>query len=207
MRDELRPYYERELTFMRQMAGEFSEKYPKIAGRLLLEPGHCEDPHVERLIEAFALLAGRIHHKLDDEFPEITEALLDVLYPHFLRPVPSQAIAQFQFDAAQSAPTGAGVPAGTPLHSKPADGQVCTFRTCYPVKLWPLRVTAASVSAANHFATPGLPADAAAVIRIEMQCLGGLRFGDLPLDSLRFYLNGEPAAVHSLYELLFLNAV
>ena len=88
MSDQLLPYYERELKFIRQMAAEFAEKYPKVAGRLLLQPDTCEDPHVERLIEAFALLAGRVHHKLDDEFPEITEALLDVLYPHYLRPVP-----------------------------------------------------------------------------------------------------------------------
>ena len=113
MRDELLPYYERELTFIRQMAAEFKEKYPKVAGRLLLDGGECEDPHVERLIEAFALLSGRIHHKLDDEFPEIAEALLDQLYPHYLRPVPPQAIAQFQLDPSQSPITSATeVPSG-----------------------------------------------------------------------------------------------
>ena len=58
MRDELLTYYERELAFIRRMAGEFADKYPKIAGRLLLERGKCEDPHVERLIESFALLAA-----------------------------------------------------------------------------------------------------------------------------------------------------
>ena len=81
MPDELLTYYERELTFLRQMGAEFAAKYPKIAGRLLLEADKCEDPHVERLIQAFAFLAGRIHHKLDDEFPELTDALLATLYP------------------------------------------------------------------------------------------------------------------------------
>ena len=76
MRDDLLAYYERELTFLRQLGAEFAERYPKIAGRLVLEEDKCEDPHVERLIEAFAFLAGRIHRKLDDELPEITEALL-----------------------------------------------------------------------------------------------------------------------------------
>ena len=206
MRDELLPYYERELKFIRQMAGEFAEKYPKVAGRLLLQPDTCEDPHVERLIEAFALLAGRVHRKLDDEFPEITEALLDVLYPHYLRPVPPQAIVQFQLDPSQSAPASTKLKSGIPIHSKPENGNVCSFRTCYPVTLWPLRVTGASVSAVDRFATPGMPADAAAVIRIGIECLGGLRLEQLPLDSLRFYLSGESAAVHTLYEFLFLNA-
>ncbi len=208
MRDELLPYYERELAFIRQMGAEFADQYPKVAGRLLLKPNECDDPHVERLIEAFALLSGRVHHKLDDEFPEITEALLDVLYPHYLRPVPSQAIAQFQLDPSQSAVTAATqVPAGTALHTKPNDGHLCTFRTCYPVSLWPLRVTNASVSVSTRFAAASLSSDAAAVIRIEMECLGGLRLASLPIGSIRFYLNGESAAVHTLYEVLFLHAL
>jgi type VI secretion system protein ImpG len=205
--DELLPYYERELKFIRQMAGEFAEKYPKVAGRLLLKPEESEDPHVERLIEAFALLAGRVHRKLDDEFPEITESLLDVLYPHYLRPVPPQAIVQFELDPSQSAPASTRLKAGIPVHSKPENGNVCSFRTCYPVTLWPLRVTNASVTPVNRFVTPGMPADAAAVVRIGMECLGGLRLEQLPLDSIRFYLNGESSAVHTLYEFLFLNTL
>ena len=132
MRDELLPYYERELTFVRQMAAEFAEKYPKVAGRMLLEANQCEDPHVERLIEAFALLAGRVHHKLDDEFPEITEALLDVLYPHYLRPVPPQAVMQFQPDPAQSA-AGYGKPRGHGcVNLTPADAKFI-YRWTQPV--------------------------------------------------------------------------
>jgi type VI secretion system protein ImpG len=207
MRDALLPYYERELKFIRQMAGEFAQKYPKVAGRLCLQPDMCDDPHVERLIEAFALLAGRVHHKLDDEFPEITEALLDALYPHYLRPVPSHGIVQFQLDPGQSAPASTTVPRDTPVHTKPENGNVCSFRTCYPVTLWPLRVTGASVSPVNRFAAPDMPAGAAAVIRIGMECLGGLRLEQLPIDSIRFYLTGESAGVHTLYEFLLLKSL
>src|ERR1700735_3992347 len=102
MVSELLPYYERELVFIRKMASEFADQYPERAAALKLNRNSCEDPHVERLIEAFALIAGRIQRKLDTEFPEITQALLDLLYPHFLRPVPSMAIAQFEVDPEQS---------------------------------------------------------------------------------------------------------
>src|SRR5947209_3324367 len=98
MKQELLPYYERELQFFTEMAKEFGRDHPKQAGRLGIEGGRSTDPHVERLIQAFALIAGRIRHKLDDEFPEITQALLDILYPHYTRPIPSMAIAQFQVD-------------------------------------------------------------------------------------------------------------
>ena len=92
VRDDLLLYYERELTFLRQMGAEFAAKYPKIAARLVLEPDKCEDPHVERMLEGFAFLAARVHLKIDDEFPEITDALLSILYPHYLRPIPSMSI-------------------------------------------------------------------------------------------------------------------
>jgi type VI secretion system protein ImpG len=207
MRADLLPYYERELTFIRQMAAEFAAKYPKPAGRLMLGRNTCDDPHVERLIEAFALLCGRVHHKLDDEFPEITESLLEVLYPHFLRPIPSQAIAQLQLDPSQSAPASTHVPAGTAIHSKAGNGRFCSFRTCYPVTLWPLRISGASVSMGNRFASAGIGSDVGAVIRIEMQCATGLTFAQLPVQFLRFYLNGEAAAIHTLYEFLFLNTL
>ena len=85
MREDFLSYYERELTVLRQLGAEFAEKYPKIASRLLLEPNRCGDPHVERMIEAFALLAARVHLKIDDEFPEISEALLSVVYPRLRR--------------------------------------------------------------------------------------------------------------------------
>ena len=69
MREELLHYYERELTFLRRMGAEFAQRYPKVAGRLMLEPNKCEDPHVERMLEAFAFLAARVHLKIDDDFP------------------------------------------------------------------------------------------------------------------------------------------
>src|SRR5437899_5584089 len=118
MPDELLTYYERELTFLRQMGAEFAAKYPKIAGRLLLEADKCEDPHVERLIQAFAFLAGRIHHKLDDEFPELTDALLATLYPHYLAPIPSMSIVQFVLDPEQGKLTsGHRIEQGASLYS------------------------------------------------------------------------------------------
>lgn len=208
MSDELLPYYQQELTFIRQMAAEFRDKFPAVAGKLLLQPNTCEDPHVERLIEAFALLTARVRRKLDDEFPEITESLLDVLYPHYLRPVPSQAIVQFGLDPSLNPVNSpAEIPAGTPVHSKPEDGQICSFQTCYPVTPWPLRVIAASVSTTNRFTGPVTGGDVAAVVRIQLECLAGLKLSQLPIDSLRFYLDGESAAVHTLYEFLFLHTL
>ena len=89
MLEELLPYYERELAHLRELGGEFAHRYPKLAPRLQLQGERCEDPHVERMIEAFAFMGARIHRKLDDEYPEIAASFLEVMYPHYLRPIPS----------------------------------------------------------------------------------------------------------------------
>jgi len=187
MSEDLLRYYESELTFIRDLAGEFARKYPKIAGRLELDDKGSHDPHVERLIQAFAMLTGRIRHKIDDEFPEVVESLLDVLYPHYLRPIPTMTIAQFRFDPVQSRPTEAiPLAAGSVIHSRPASGAVCTFRSCYPVTVLPIRVTGASLGSATSAGDGKAPADAASALRIQIQTLGGLPLDALRIKTLRF---------------------
>ena len=206
MRDDLLTYYERELTFLRQMGAEFAHKYPKIASRLLLEPDRVEDPHVERLVEAFAFLAARVHLKIDDEFPEITDALLNILYPHYLRPVPSMSVVEFNLDPEQGKlTTGLKVPRNSVLFSNPFQGAPCKFRVCYETTLWPLKVAGAQWRTPDRFDPPVKAPDAAAALRIELKCLPDVSFDKLELENLRFYLNGESNLVHTLYELLLNN--
>lgn len=201
----LYPYYERELYFLRQMAQEFGKQYPATAGRLLLEPNRSVDPHVERMLQGFALLAGRVQHKLDDEFPELTTALLGLLFPHYLAPFPSCAILQFEPDPSGGAdPSGFRLPAGTRLHTQPIGSVRCRYRTAYPVTLWPVTVTSAD------WVLPPFPRDfqappgSAAAVRIVLELSQGARFADLQLDKLRLFLNGDPQLVADLYE-AFLN--
>jgi type VI secretion system protein ImpG len=203
MRDDLLLYYERELTFLRQMGAEFSARYPKVASRLVLEEDKCEDPHVERMLEAFAFLAARVHLKIDDEFPEITEALLGILYPHYLRPIPSMTVAQFHMDPEQAPPaTGLKLERGAALSSRPVNGVPCKFRTCYDVAFWPVEVAEAEWTAPDRLAPPIRSSEAAAAARIELRCAGEATFSKMSLDSLRFYLSGESNQIHTLYELL-----
>ena len=207
MRDDLLLYYERELTYMRQLGAQFAEKYPKIASRLVLEPSKCDDPHVERLLEAFAFLAARVHLKIDDEFPEITEALLGIVYPHFIRPMPSMSIAQFHLDPQKGKlSTGCPIPRETLVYSRPVDGVPCKFRTCQDVTLWPVAVTAASWTSPDRLKPPVNAAEAAGALRIELTCTSpDMEFSKLELDQLQFFLDGESALIHTLYELLCCN--
>ena len=209
VRDELKGYYERELTFLRQMGQEFAEKHPKIARRLVLEANDCNDPHAERMIESFALLAARVHLRLDDDFPQITQALLNVLYPHFLRPVPSISIVEFQSDPERGKLTSKLlIPKGTPLdYAQQVNGVTCKFRTCYDAVLWPLRITAAQWLTPDRLNPPLRAPEAAAVLRVELECFPDVSLESLELDTFRFYLSGESAPMYALYELLCKNCV
>jgi type VI secretion system protein ImpG len=208
MADDLLTYYERELNFLRQMGAEFAAKYPKIASRLVLEADTSEDPHVERLIQAFAFLAARVHHKIEDEYPEITESLLNVLYPHYLAPIPSMSIVQFVLDADQGKiGSGYAIQKGATLYSQPVAGSPCRFRTCYPTTLWPLEVEAAGLEAVDSSRQGILPRSALGLIRLELRCLAGMSLAELELDRLRFFIHGEARLTYTLYELLFNNVI
>ena len=187
MQETLLEYYERELSVLRQLGQEFAQAYPKVAGRLLLEPNKCEDPHVERLIQAFAFLAARVHLKIDDEFPQITDALLGMLYPHYVAPIPSMSVVEFVLDPEQGKLTsGYVLPAGTQLYSRPIDGTQCRFRTCYATTLWPITLASVKVQPADRALPGGKPGS---VLKLELHSLGGLTFKDLQVDQLCFYLN------------------
>lgn len=201
--DELLPHYERELAFLRGQSGAFARRYPKIAGRLQLTGDVGEDPHIERLIESFALMASRVHKRLDDDFPLFTESFLEVLYPHYLRPFPSCAVAQFNMaDVAAQTSKVTVLPRGTLLKSRPVRGVPCTFRTAYDIALAPLTVASASYSGAV-FAPLGtvLPKRGTSVMSIELKILGAQSSWEtLSLETVRVYLDAEASQVSAVRE-------
>lgn len=200
MDDQLLQYYERELTYIRAMAAEFARTYPKIAGRLLLEPDRCEDPHTERLIEAFAFISGRIHKKINDDFPQITESLFSILYPHYINPIPSMSIVKFE-PVQQNVPeSGHQIENHAKLYSKPVRGAPCQFITTQPVMLWPVAVVSAGLRDPLDI-TSGAPQ----AIFIELKPFNKLKFSQLKWETLRFFLNGPSQHVFHLYELLMNN--
>ena len=205
MRDELLHYYERELRFIRRELGDFAERYPAVAGQLLIEPDKCEDPHVERLIEAFSMLTARVQMRLDDDFPEITTAFLSLMQPHYLAPIPSSTVVQLEADADRSdATSGMVIPRYSQLHTPPMGGVRCHFRTCYPVTLWPITVDSVDVISLDR-GDAIMPPNAVAAVRIKLKTLGSQPFSMLPLDRIRFFFDGNPTVAYQLYELFFRN--
>ncbi|MFL0809040.1 MAG: type VI secretion system baseplate subunit TssF [Agarilytica sp.] len=203
MSDELLSYYEKELAFIRQMGNEFSKEHPKIAGRLGISSDTIEDPHVSRMIEGFAYLNARIQHKLDDDFPELTDALLNVVFPHYQRPIPSMAITQFTPDKDQL-DAKFNIPRHSLLETEHFQGEHCRFKVCSSVDLYPFTVSNAQVIG-RPFTTPGSAnmKGAASVLKISLETYSpDIIFSEIGLDALRFYLKGQSQHVHPLYHYL-----
>ncbi len=130
-------YYQTELTYLREMGAAFAEAHPGLAGMLAERGG---DPDVERLLEGFAFLTGRIRQRIDDAVPEFIEGLAELSAPHMLRPVPACSILQFA-PSLEKMRARQTVAAGTRVHSRRVRATVCEFRTSFDIDLLPLSIT------------------------------------------------------------------
>ncbi|POR53583.1 type VI secretion system protein ImpG [Paraburkholderia eburnea] len=202
--NEILRYYEAEMRYLREAAKEFARAFPERARELELDRVGEGDPHVERLFEGFAFLMGRLRHKLDDELPELTEGLVSMLWPHYLRMIPSLAILELTPDrgALQKHET---VEPGLEATSDPiASGQAgngtggeayveCVYRTTQAVDLYPLSLTEAGAYARE---------DGHSVIRLRLTVQPQTQRERLEVPRLRLYLNADRPVALALYAAL-----
>jgi type VI secretion system protein ImpG len=179
-------YYQQELELLRELGREFAREHPVLAPHLA-EAG--TDPDVERVLEGVAYLTGGIRERLDDDLPQLTQTLLDMLWPHYLRPVPSTAIVEFAHPSKPRVSSSERIARGTTeLESVPVDGTPCRFRTCYDVDFHPLRIAEARLESGGRGA-----------LRLRFEVVGNAKLAELRLDSLRLYLHGELALSTTLH--------
>ncbi|NSZ19231.1 type VI secretion system baseplate subunit TssF [Agrobacterium vitis] len=194
--------YNDELFALRRRAEKFARAFPKIAGRLRLSGDVADDPHVERIIQSFAYSAARVRQKLDDEFPELTDSLLETLYPHYLAPVPPMSIVQFAPGA-----TLAGMqllPRHTDIVTEPVGGDPCQFRTTQDVEIVPMTVSNASLTGLPLDAPAAPFAGAAGVLRLSLRSTAPKQdsMAGLGVKRLTFFIASAWAQAAALFELL-----
>ena len=226
MSDELFPYYDSELAYLRQLGEEFAREHPAAAWALQLGENNSDahrDPHVERLLQGVAFLNARIRHRLDDDFPELAESVLNTLYPHYLAPFPSCAIAELKMNAAQVGPdssAGRVISKGSGVEFNQATaGAPLQYRTAYAVHLLPIRVASLTFRNDRFESPPGTrPREANAALHLQLETITpDISFDDLAqkaisppgvyhvkTDSLtfRFFLHGQARTVHAIYNQL-----
>ncbi len=204
-------YYNKELTYMREMAQDFAVRHPKIAARLGMHGIEIADPYVERLIEAFCFMSARMQIKLDAEFPLFTQRLLDIIYPNYTSPVPSMGVVQLKPDFKEGDLTqGYKVARQSAFYTPIAPGEAtrCEFRSGHEVTLWPLEISEARLTSLP----PDIPSSAKfhlplqrlkGALRIKLKLHEELRFSQLVgLDQLPIYIDGDERVVSHIFELI-----
>ncbi|PIJ49607.1 type VI secretion protein [Erwinia sp. OLTSP20] len=204
-------YYNQELTFIREMAREFADKHPKIAGRLGMQGLETTDPFVERLIEAFCFLSARTQIKLDAEFPLFTQRLLDIVYPNYTAPTPSMSVIQLKPNLKEGDLTqGYCVPGNSAFFMPIIKDETtrCEFRSGKDVQLWPMEITEARLSSLppdmprlekHHINANKLKG----ALRITLRLNGDIKFSQLEgFDKLPVYISGEERIVSHIFELI-----
>jgi len=207
MNDDLLKYYNKELSFIRLMGAEFAEHYPKIAGQLKLNNDQMEDPHISRLIEGFALLTANIRLKLDDNFPELTDALLGKMYPDYQAPIPSMSIIKMITEDVST--SGVILPRGSKVETIVENMKPCFFQTCYDTQLWPLEIYAVKFQNAPFSAPPPIWRESVgSVIKLSFKTdLKDLNMENLGVEKLGFYINGPIAQSLKIFQLLSASCV
>ncbi len=206
-------YYNEELRHLREMGAEFAQQFPKIAARLGIEGLEVTDPYVERLLEGFAFLAGRIQLKMDAEFPRFTQRLLEIVYPQFLAPTPAMLIARVNPDLGDpSLAAGLTLARGSVMHGQAgkAGATACEFRTAQALTLWPLELTQVEYfSQAADLPMTAVPEwrRYRSGLRIRLRTTAGMDFSQIALDDIRLHCAGLDDVAYRLHELVGGHAV
>jgi type VI secretion system protein ImpG len=203
--------YNEELAYLRESAREFGQEHEVVAGYLGLKTPNDPDPYVERLLEGVAFLAARVNLKINDQFPEFTQHLLQAIQPNYLAPTPSICVVQLKPQAEdEGLARGVTVGRDTKLtgavtgHDTPV-----TFRTGHPVELLPIRIEEAEylptrAAIAKHAASANLRAEAG--LRIKITATAG-SLSNVQADKLALYLHGPEVIPGELYRQLVADAV
>lgn len=213
MDPRLLEYYNNELTYLREVGQEFADQYPKVASRLGMNGVEVADPYVERLLEGFSFLTARIQLKMDAQFPHFSQRLLDVLYPNYLAPTPSMTIVELHPKMSEgSLATGFVIPRDSSMFAAVPKGEstACEFRTSHEVTLWPIEISDVSCSGAPPdlpISTLRLGSTVKGALRIRLKTIGGMKFSQLNIDTLTFYLAGTDDIASRLYENIFGHAL
>jgi type VI secretion system protein ImpG len=194
MNDQILHYYAAEMRYLREAGKAFALAHPDQAALLNLDNVGHPDPMVERLLEGFAFLMGKLQQKLDDDLPELTENLVGLLWPHYLRMIPALTVMAFRTTtgALQQAER---IPAGTGLLSSPLGnvGQVCQYRTTRDLQLLPLQLKQARLEERE---------DGSQLIRLSLVLETQANRNSLDLSELPLFLNADPPVAFALLHAL-----
>lgn len=155
-----------------------------------------ENPHITRLIEAFAFLHARLHSALEEAHANLTCELVNFIYPHLNRHIPSFLLVQFRLAKDQTRPIF--LKRGTTIQMD-HKGRQSSFKVCYETEVLPAEAIGASYLRIEEEDAPFAGAKSAIQIRIKSK----IKFSELKLNRLRFFIVGSKSISYAIYNSLF----
>ena len=183
MEDLTLRYFDAEMRYLREAAKEFAQTHPDRAAMLDLNKAGTPDPYVERLLEGFAFSVGRLREKIDDDLPELTEGLVSMLWPHYMRTIPSLSVVAFSPNV-PSMKMGEIILAGLEVTSRPVGPKntVCRYRTTRDIALNPLMLSDVTMTTEP---------DGRSALRVRFACSPQADWSQVNLRRLPLYLGED----------------
>lgn len=185
-------YYNEELTYLLEAGREFAKRHPQKARMLHLDDVRARDPNVERLLESFVFLTSRIRKHLDDDFSQIADALLSIIWPDYLNPVPSFCLLEFTSENWMPSEI-VRIPQFAEVDSEPGNENIrCRFRTCYGITVFPFEIIRAVVE----------PQGTTSCLTLTFSVKEGTTLSQYRQERIRVQLFGELLQCWQLYGVL-----
>ncbi|WP_313570922.1 type VI secretion system baseplate subunit TssF [Pantoea piersonii] len=190
-------YYDAEMRYLLEAGKEFARAHPDRAAMLNLDKAGARDPYVERLFEGFAFLMGRLREKLDDDLPELTEGLVSLLWPHYLRTIPSMSVVEFTPDWREMK-EAMRIEKGFEVLSRPVGEKNtrCRYTTTRHLDLQPLALERVTLTT---------DAEGRSVISLRFNCSSLADWSRIDLSQLPFYLNADAPLACAMHEAFTMN--
>lgn len=196
--DDLLHYYNNELEYLRKQGHVFAQQHPQVAAHLGLTEGRVEDPHISRLLEGVAFLTARVKAHIDNDYPQLTESLMDTLYPDFRAPIPSQTVIKATLTNTIS--HALTFSAGTEMLLKDKE-HTCVFRMKDDVRILPIELKNLTWQSLPAIA-PELAAEYKAVFSMEVIPNEMADISMLSDHALRLYVSSQGQLGFKLHEAL-----
>lgn len=203
--EKLAKYYQAELSYLRNSGMEFAHRYPNIAEKLDISEAESADPQVERMLESFAFMTGKLQKQIDDQFSDIANHLLSIIYEQLAAPIPSMTMLHFDADMALTKQAqGAIIKRHTEVYATADNTDVtCTFRTCHDVVFWPIELQNVSVIVRDDIDVKNIELTSSFYLRLQFN--GHSPDNNKRPKNIRLYINGNHKFKSELFAALFLS--
>ena len=141
-------YFDNELSYLDKLELYVATEKPQLINQISEK---VRDPDAARLLDGIAYLSGNLREQIDRQFPELTNSLVNMLWPAYARPFPSMTVMEYRTEPSQE--YAIKITKGQPFISHPLYVQndlaqndddnwhQCQFTQCRNLWVLPIQIT------------------------------------------------------------------